>query len=106
MHVQLVTYRMADISDPEFVDANQEFAEMVSAVPGLLAKIWLKGAEEGAYGGLYLWEDRAAYESFLGSELWAEVLNDESMLDLASHDYAVMEGLTTATQPGIALLHA
>jgi Putative mono-oxygenase ydhR len=104
MHVQLVTYRMAEISEPEFIEANKEFAEMMAAVPGLLAKVWLKGARDDIYGGLYLWEDRAAYESFLAGELWAEVITDDSMLDLASHDFAVMEELTRTTQPGMQLL--
>lgn len=104
MHVQVVTYRMADISEPAFIEANGEFAEMMAAVPGLLAKVWLKGPDEDVYGGLYIWQDRGAYESFLAGELWAEVLNDDSMLDLASNHFAVMEGLTRTTQPGMKLL--
>ena len=104
MHVQVVTYRLADISDPEFIEANQEFAEMMAAVPGLLAKVWLKGPDGGVYGGVYLWQDRQACESFLAGELWGEVIKDESVLDLASHDYAVMDELTKVTQPGLKLL--
>jgi hypothetical protein len=46
MHVQVVTYRLADISEPDFIEANREFAEMMAAVPGLLAKVWLKGADQ------------------------------------------------------------
>jgi len=52
MHVQVVTYRMADIREPEFIEANKEFAEqLMAAVPGLIAKVWLKGAEEKVYDG-------------------------------------------------------
>jgi hypothetical protein len=104
MHAQVVTYRLADIDDPEFIEANREFAELMAAVPGLLSKVWLKGADDGVYGGLYLWEDQAACESFLAGELWAEVVNDDSVLDLASRDFAVMEGLTRTTQPVMKLL--
>jgi hypothetical protein len=103
MHVQVATYRTIGISEAEFIDANKEFAEMMTTVPGLLAKIWLRGPDD-VYGGIYLWEDRAAYESFLASELWTEVVNDESMLDLTSHDFAVMEQLTRTTQPGMQLV--
>ena len=103
MHVQVVTYRMDDISEPEFVEANQEFAGMMAAFPGLLAKVWLKGPNQNLYG-LYIWQDRDAYESFLASELWAEVLKDDLMLDTESHDFAVMEGLTKTTQPGLELV--
>ena len=103
MHVQTVTYRVEGVTDADFVEANREFAEAMAAVPGLLAKVWLK-RPDGAYGGLYLWRDREAYEAFLASELWGEVLNDASVLDMVSADYGVMEELTRATQPGLKLL--
>jgi antibiotic biosynthesis monooxygenase (ABM) superfamily enzyme len=38
MHVQVVTYRVTGISEAEFIEANKEFAEMMAAVPGFLAK--------------------------------------------------------------------
>lgn len=104
MHVQLVTYRMEDIGETEFIEANQEFAQMMAAVPGLLAKVWLKAPDQALFGGLYIWRDRAAYEGFLTSELWAEVLEDGSMLDVESRDFAVMDGLTRTTQPGLKLV--
>jgi Putative mono-oxygenase ydhR len=105
MHVQVVTYRMAEkTSDPKFIEANQEFAEMMAAVPGLVAMVWLKGADENVYGGLYLWENRTTCETFLAGELWAEVLDDDSALDLTSHDFAVMGELTRITQPGMQLV--
>jgi hypothetical protein len=66
--------------------------------------VWLKGADEDVYGGLYLWQDRGACESFLASGLWAEVVNDDSVLDLTSNDFAVMDGLTRTTQPAMKLL--
>jgi hypothetical protein len=103
MHAQVVTYRVEGVSDADFIEANREFADAMAAVPGLVAKIWLKGAD-GVYGGLYLWRDRHAYEDFLASELWASALSDPSMLDVVSADYGVMEELTRSTQPGVQLL--
>lgn len=104
MHVQIVTYRVEGVSGAAFIEANREFAEAMAAVPGLLAKLWLKRPDGGVYSGLYLWRDREAYEAFLARELWGEVLNDASMLDVVSTDYGVMEELTRATQPGLKLL--
>ena len=104
MHVQIVTYRVAGVSDADFNEANREFADAMAAVPGLLAKVWLKQPDGAGYGGLYLWRDREAYEAFLASELWVEVLNDTSMVDVVSADYGVIEELTRATQPGVTLL--
>jgi Putative mono-oxygenase ydhR len=104
MHVQVVTYRMTDISDAELIEANREFAEMVAAVPGLLAKVWLKDPDTGTYGGVYLWQDQPACDGFLAGELWGEAVKDESITDLASHDFAVMDELTRTTQPWLKLL--
>src|SRR5262245_44756397 len=99
MHVQVVTYRLDEISDPEFNEANREFAEAMAEVPGLLAKVWLKDSDGDTYGGVYLWEDRQACQDFLASELWGEVEQDESVMDLASSDFAVNEEMTKSTQP-------
>ena len=104
MHVQVVTYQLSDVSDPDFINANREFAEIMATVPGLLAKAWLKDAEGSTYGGIYLWRDRQACESFLVGELWGAAIKDESLSDLASHDFEVMDELTMITQPGLKLL--
>jgi len=72
---------------------------MMAEVPGLLAKIWLKAPDGRVYGGVYLWQDREAYEEFVGGEVWASVLSDDRMSNLQSDDYDVMEELTKATQP-------
>lgn len=104
MHIQVVTYRVADVTEADFVEANREFAAAMAAVPGLLAKVWLQQPDGNVYGGLYLWRDREAYEDFLASDLWAEALEDESMLDVTSTDFGVMAELTQITQPGLKLV--
>jgi hypothetical protein len=104
MHVQVVTYRLDRISDLEFNEANREFADAMAAVPGLLAKVWLKDPDGSTYGGVYLWEDRQACQNFLESELWGEVKMDESVMDLASRDFAVNDEMTKMTQPGLRVL--
>jgi hypothetical protein len=101
MHVQVATYRIDETSDADFIEANREFASMMTEVPGLLAKIWLKAPAGNVYGGIYLWRDRQAYEEFVGGELWASVGADETVFELDSRDYAVMEELTRETQRGL-----
>lgn len=103
MHVQIVTYRVENVTEADFVEANREFAAAMASVPGLLAKVWLK-QPGGRYGGVYLWRDREAYESFLAGDLWQEVLGDASMLDVVAADHEVMEELTRVTQPGLTIL--
>lgn len=104
MHVQVATYRIPETRDDDFIEANQDFASLMAKVPGLLAKIWLKSPDGTTYGGVYLWQDRAAYEAFVAGELWASVLSDTSISDLESRDFAVMEELTTETQPRLTVI--
>lgn len=104
MHIQVVTYKIAETDDEHFIKANQEFATMMASVPGLLAKIWLKAPSGSVYGGVYLWRDRQAYEDFVSSELWASVLSDDSLSDLRSLDFAAMDELTRRTQPRLVLV--
>ena len=104
MHVQVVTYRLDDVDDSDFVEANREFADMMAVQPGLLAKIWLKDPDGNTYGGVYLWNDREACQSFLAGELWGEALKDDSVMDINSRDFAVNDELTKLTQPGLKVL--
>jgi heme-degrading monooxygenase HmoA len=104
MHIQVVTYSVEEVADADFIEANMEFADAMSAVPGLLAKIWLKGPGGGEYGGVYLWQDREAYERFTASDLWASVLTDDSISNIESRDYAVMDELTRTTQPRLTVV--
>jgi heme-degrading monooxygenase HmoA len=104
MHVQVITYRTAEVSDSDFNEANRDFAEMMKEVPGLLTKVWLKSAEPGVYGGVYLWRDREACEAFLASDLLAAVKADDSVQDLTSQDYSVNEEMTKITQPTLQVI--
>ena len=104
MHVQVVTYRLADISDPELNEANREFAEMMATKPGLLSKIWLKDLTTTSTAGSTSGRTARRVSSFLAGELWGEVAKDESVMDLTSHDYTVNDEMTKVTQPGLKVL--
>jgi hypothetical protein len=82
---------------------GRELASEMAHVPGLVAKIWLKAPDGSAYGGIYLWRDREAYEAFIAGELWGSVLQDESVSGLESREFAVMGELSRETQPGARL---
>ena len=102
MYVQLVTYRLAGISEREYLDVANDLAARFSALPGLLSKLWLANSEEARYGAVYLWDDRAAMERFLRSDLF-EATNPE-FSDTTTGDFEVLENLTAATQPVIELV--
>ena len=104
MYVQVVTYGLAGMGEREYLDVANTLAPRFSAMPGLLAKLWLANTEEGRYGAVYLWDDREAMQRFVRSELF-EPTNPE-FSDIAVEDFEVLGNLTAETQPVLELVQS
>jgi quinol monooxygenase YgiN len=97
MHVHIVEFRLDGMTEEEYREACQRFAPALAEVPGLLAKVWL-AADDGTYGGVYLFRDRAAMEAHVASDLFAAVATFPNFTDITTRDFAVLEGLTRLTE--------
>jgi heme-degrading monooxygenase HmoA len=106
MHVQTVTFGLNQISEDQYLEANRPATATFAALPGLLAKIWLRNSDANVYGAVLLWRDRESYQGFAGSELFASIASNQALKGIASQDFEVIEELTQATQPGLAILGA
>jgi len=53
----------------DFSQALLPAAQAIADSPGLLWKIWLMNEAEGEAGGIYLFEDEAAVNAFLGGPI-------------------------------------
>ena len=95
-HISVVNYRIQNIDEAGWSRACGELAPAFAAVPGLASKIWLLG-EGDARGGVYLWENKAAYEAFLASDLAKAFGLHPNIADLTMRDYAVDEAPTSVT---------
>lgn len=104
MHVQVVTFRLNGVSEDQYHTACESETDTFASLPGLLAKIWLRGPEHGTYGGIYLWRDRDACKRYAAGELFDAMRNDPALKNVTSVDFAVFTDLTKATQPEILLL--
>lgn len=104
MHVQLVTFTLDGPTEEQFREACREDAEVFAGLPGLLAKIWLRDPETGTYGGLYLWQDRDAYEAYTRSDVFRAIQDDPSFAGVTSRGFDHFEELTKATQPGLTVV--
>lgn len=97
MYVQTVIFDLADTSESEYLDiANQVVAEY-SAMPGLLAKLWLDKSEEGSYGAVYFWEDQESMQRYCRSDLFEG--SNPGFTNVRSNGAPVLENLTRSTQP-------
>jgi len=99
MHVQIITFRLVDMDEAGYRAACAEMAPAFAALPGLLSKIWLADPDTDTYGGVYLFRDREAVESYAASELFASVVAFPHFADIASRDFAVYDDLTRSTRP-------
>lgn len=104
MHVQLVTFGLNGVSEDDYQEACRTQTGTFAALPGLLAKIWLRDPEKGVYGGIYLWRDREAFERYTGGEVFAAVAGDPALANVTSTDFGVFTELTKATQPEVLLV--
>lgn len=104
MYVQLVTFTLNGPSAQEYHDACREETAFFADLPGLLSKIWLRDADTGTYGGLYLWRDRASYEAYLASDVFRAIEDDPAFEGVTTQGFDHFEDLTRATQPGLAVV--
>lgn len=67
-------------------------------VPGLRWKVWLLDEENGAAGGIYLFDDDAAVQNFLQTPIAQQLPNAPFLTDLSVKSYDVMDRVTAMTR--------
>ena len=97
MHVQIVNFHLADLSESEFHRLCDQVAPAIAAVPGLISKVWLASPGTNTYGGVYTWRDRQAMEDFTRSDLFATIASHPNFAGITSTDFAVIEAPTRVT---------
>ena len=70
MLVQFVRFQ-TELSDDAFRRIVEDRSPAFRQVPGLQQKYFVKLEEPGRYGGVYVWETRAAMEAYRASDLAA-----------------------------------
>jgi hypothetical protein len=99
MHAQIITYHLNDISQTEYLKQMVEpDAPILADVNGLISKVWLADQESNTFGGFYLWESKEAMDTFMQSDLVAEVVSRPFVKDVSSVDYAVNEAASKITR--------
>ncbi len=98
MHIQIVNFRLKDLSEEDYVKSCEQEASAFADLPGLISKVWLANRETNTYGGVYTWQDRQAMENYVNSELFNAMATDPNLVDITSKDFAVLEGPTRVTR--------
>ena len=99
MQAQLITYHLSDISQAEYLKQMVEpDAPVLAKVRGLMSKVWLADEEKNTFGGFYLWENRAAMEAFMHSDLVKAVVSRPFVKNVSSVDFEVNENDSRVTR--------
>lgn len=102
MNALIVKFRLDSIDDAKYVAMSEQWAASVAQVPGLIAKAWLRDAEAGQYGGMYLFESRAAISAYLESPLIQSFASSGMVTNLNAEVFDLVEPATTITSGPIA----
>jgi hypothetical protein len=94
MHIQIVNFNLKDMTDAGFRSMANEAAPAFASVPGLLGKIWLADAGKNTYGGVYIWQDAAAMQAYLASDLGKGVMGTPNFANLTSSDFEILSAPT------------
>jgi hypothetical protein len=99
MQAQLITYQLGEISQAEYLKQMVEpDAPVLANVPGLISKVWLADEEKNSFGGFYLWEDKAAMNDFMHSDLVKAVVSRPFVRNVSSVDFEVNENASLVTR--------
>ena len=99
MQAQLITYQLQDISQAEYLKKMVEpDAPVLAQVPGLISKVWLVDEEKNTFGGFYLWENRAAMDNFMHSDLVKAVVSRPFVKNVSSVDFEVNQDASLITR--------
>ena len=98
MHIQIINFNLKDVSEEEYGKLCDQLAPSFADLPGLISKAWLADTATNTYGGVYIWQDRQAMESFTKTELFNAVATHPNLANITSRDFLVMEAPTRVTR--------
>jgi heme-degrading monooxygenase HmoA len=97
-HIQIVTFQLAGLDSEAYRAHAEAMAPAFAEIPGLRAKAWLANPSTNTYGGVYAWESREAMEAYLSGPIFADLLANQGLADVASRDFELLERPTEITR--------
>lgn len=98
MYVLVINFNLEGIDHNQFSEACDELADTFAAIPGLIAKVWLSDPDSNTYGGVYTFEDKAAFEAYKAGEVFAAVASNPNFINVSAKDFGILDGPTRVTR--------
>jgi hypothetical protein len=97
MHIQIVNFNLAGITEKEYEDICSQVAGAFAMVPGLLSKVWLADPKANTFGGVYTWRDEQALRDYEATELFQKVVQNPHFANITIREFGVLEEPTRVT---------
>ena len=98
MHIQIINFRLKDISEEDYRRHCEAIAPAFANLPGLVSKTWLANPETNTYGGVYVWRDPQAMEDYAKTDLYNGVLTNPHLEGVIVRDFAFLDNPTRVTR--------
>jgi hypothetical protein len=98
MHIQIVNFSLDGLDPRDYEKHCEQLAPAFAAMPGLIAKFWLSSPASNTYGGVYLWQDRSAFEAYEASDTFAWVKSNPRLTNVSSLDFDILESPSEITR--------
>jgi hypothetical protein len=86
------------VSKEEYEQAVSPLADKFANVPGLKWKIWILNEEDSEAGGIYIFENQAAVDSYLAGPLAETVKTHPALSNFSIKQFAIMKDITKVTR--------
>ena len=97
MYVLIVNFNLKGVDDAQYARMCDAVAPEIAAVPGLASKLWIKNADTGTYGGIYIFESRDALNRFQETDLFRSLAVNKNLTNITADDFEVLEAPTRIT---------
>jgi hypothetical protein len=82
----------------QFTTACAPAAEAITAIPGLIWKVWIFNEAEQTAGGVYCFESTQAVTHYLESPIVAALNTNPAFSNIRTQQFGVIESLTAQTR--------
>lgn len=101
MYVRVVTFGLDGITPAQYEEHCEEIADAFLEWPGLIAKVWLRDSETGTFGGVYLFESKAAADRSRSTEIFVGMVSNPGFADVTVREYDTLGAATAVTARSI-----
>ena len=89
------------VTKEEYEQAVAPLAEKFANVSGLKWKIWILNAENKEAGGIYMFENQAAVDTYLAGPLAEAVTTHPALSNFSIKQFGIMEDITKVTRGSV-----